>query len=84
MYIALKQSYMTYQTNETIHTHWLEKKPNTLSKCNNLCNTNQFKMCLTLYIYIYQYVKSSSPYLIPRVSNQRHSKTCTRDQSVTW
>lgn len=52
MYIALKQSYMTYQTNETIYTRWLEKKPNTLSKCNNLCNTNQFKMCLTLYIYI--------------------------------
>lgn len=47
MYIALKQSYMTYQTNETIYTRWLEKKPNTLSKCNN-----QFKMCLTLYIYI--------------------------------
>lgn len=66
-----------------IHVGW-RKKPNTLSKCNNLCNTNQFKMCLTLYIYIYQYVKSSSPYLIPRVSNQRHSKTCTRDQSVTW
>lgn len=53
MYIALKQSYMTYQTNETIYTRWLEKKPNTLSKCNNLCNTNQFKMCLTLYIYLY-------------------------------
>lgn len=26
MYIALKQSYMTYQTNETIYTRWLEKK----------------------------------------------------------
>lgn len=52
MYIALKQSYMTYQTNETIYTRWLEKKPYTLSKCNNLCNTNQFKMFLTLYIYI--------------------------------
>lgn len=27
MYIALKQSYMTYQTNETIYTRWLENKP---------------------------------------------------------
>lgn len=35
-----------------IHVGW-RKNPNTLSKCNNLCNTNQFKMCLTLYIYIY-------------------------------